>query len=310
MPVNPPTQKLIDMIYNGRTKPINETTIEEYRESAKLFAKLAGKREPVYQIENKTLPGPHGDIPIRIYTPNNKIPHACLIYIKGSGFIFGELEGQDPVCRSLANAISCKVIAIQYRSAPEYKYPTGLEDTYTAVKWIIENVNQLKINRDKIALAGYSSGGNFAALITNKLRDEKVHLAYQILVAPVTDLTQSFSSHKEFAKGYILDGDYIQWCFNHYLPKGTDLKDPKLSPLFETTLKGLPPTLVITAEYDPLRDEGKAYADKLKEAGIPVIYSRYKGQIHQFLGCRGILQKEKNPIDEIAEVLKKAFKIL
>ena len=307
MPVNPQTKALLDMLMQQRGKPTHEMTIEEFREASKAGEVLAGERQPVEHVENRNISGPNGDIPIRLYTPKGEAPFPALIYFKGSGFIYGDIEGQDPLCRALTNATQCKVIAVQYRSAPEDKYPIGLNDSYAATKWVIDHADELNIDPEKIVISGYSSGGNYAALVAIRLRDEGIRLAYQVLMCPVLDLTCSLPSHHEMGEGYILDAKSIEWFLNLYLPKDVDRKDPKISPLWEKNLKGLPPTLVITAEYDPLRDDGKQYADNLKEAGVPVKYTCYQGQIHALLACRGVLDQEENPVDEIGAVLSEAF---
>ncbi len=307
MPVNQQTRALIDMLMRQSEKPMYEMTIEEFREGSKAFDALGCVSQPVERVDNQNIPGQNGEIPIRIYTPKGDAPFPALIYFKGSGFINGELDGQDALCRALTNSTQCKVIAVHYRSAPEHKYPIGLNDSYDATKWVVDHAAELSIDPAKIAISGYSSGGNYAALVAIRLRDEGVKLAYQVLMAPVLDLSCSMPSHKEMGEGYILDAKSIEWTFNLYLPKNSDRKDPRISPMWEKHLKGLPPTLMITAEYDPLIDEGKEYAQNLKAAGVPVKYTCYIGQVHALLSCRGELDQEENPVDEIGAVLSEAF---
>lgn len=307
MPLSPQTKALVDKLMQQQVKPAWKMTIEEFREVSKAFEALGGEHQPVEKVENRKVPGYHGDIPIRLYTPKGQAPFPALIYFKGSGFVYGDLDRSDALCRALANATQCKVIAVQYRSAPEHKYPIGLNDSYAATKWVFEHADELNVDRERIAISGYSSGGNYAALVAIRLRDEGVKLAYQVLMCPCLDLSCSLPSQQEFAEGYLLDAKTIEWFLNLYLPKDADRKNPKMSPLWEKNLTGLPPTLMITAEYDPLRDEGKQYADNLREAGVPVKYTCYQGQIHALLAYRGELEDEENPVDEIGVVLSTAL---
>ncbi len=307
MSLNPQTKILVDEILSLNATPSYEMEVDEVRRVSDETHKLSGQPEPVEKVENRKIPGLHSDILIRIYTPKGTGIFPALIYFRGSGFIHGGIDSQDVLCRALTNATQCKVIAVQYRSAPEHKYPAGLNDAYAATKWLIDHAKELNIHPEKIAISGYSSGGNFATLTALRLRDEGIKLAYQVLICPCLDLTASLPSQKEFAEGYLLDAKTIEWFLNHYLSQSDDRKDPKISPLFETNLKGLPPTLMITAGCDPLRDEGKQYADNLRHAGVKVKYSCYAGQIHDLLVFRGRLDQEENPVDEIGEVLRKEF---
>lgn len=309
MPLNTPTKNLIEKLMKNKIS-FDNLSVEEYRKIASEFRQLAGPPEKVKKTESLVISGPNGNIKIRSYTPlsvkNDLYP--ALMYFSGSGFVNGEnLDLQDSVCRSLSNATRSKVFAVAYRSAPEHKFPAGLNDSFAALCWVFENAKTLCIYPKKTAVCGYSSGGNFAALLAIKARDEGLPLAYQVLVCPCLDLSCSTHSHKVFSGGYVLDQDTIHWFYKHYLPDGVNLRDPTISPLWEKDLRDLAPALIISAEYDPLRDEAKLYADNLKQAGVPSQYSCYLGQFHLLLSCRGELQQEKNPIDEIGHVLINTF---
>ena len=305
MSLHPQVKKLIDDMTKMREKPIHKMTIDEYRNMIKQFAGKSGKTEFVKHINNRNIDGPYGKIPIRIYTPNDLKLKPAVMYFRGSGFVSGDLDEQDPICRAIANRSQCTVIAVGYRAAPEYKYPIGLEDSYTATRWVIEQADELQIDPKRISVSGYSSGGNFAALIVLKLREQGIPIFSQILLCPGLDLSCSMPSHEKYTHGYLLDKEDIRWYFNQYIPKGVNPKDSAISPLWENNLVGLPPTLIITAEYDPLRSEAELYADKLIQAGVAVDYYCYEGHIHVMLACRSLLSFDVDPVDRVAEFLKK-----
>ena len=309
MLANPPTRKLIEKLTQRSVKPIWEMTPDEVRAMLDFNIPMHGKPEPVASVEEKRVNGPNGEIPIRIYTPEGKSPLPALVYFSGNGFIHGSLNLANWLSRALANAANCKVIAVAHRSAPEHKYPAGLNDAFAVTKWVVEHARELAIDPAKIGVAGYSSGGNFAALCAIMARNNNIALKCQLIIAGVLDLSCSSASYEKFAKGYILEDKLMDWYIEQYLPEKANPKDPKISPFWEPNLANLPEALIVTAGCDPLVDENEIYAKRLEQAGIKVKYSCYKGQFHSFLQWRGELQEEPNPVIEIGYELKKIFNL-
>lgn len=306
MPLSPKVKKLVEKIYSQRTIPISSITIEEARALAANSKILSGKPEAIANIEDISIPGNSEDIPIRIYTPENaKPPYSALIYFFSGGFVWGSIEASDTICRAMANSAQCQVFSVGYRLAPEYKYPAGVNDAYSVVKWIFNNTNQLNISSKKISISGYSAGGNLAALATIKARNLGLKIDKQILVCPCLDLSCSMPSQKTYGNGYLLDADRMAWFMQQYLPIDTNPKDPAISPLWEKNLSDLPKTLIIAAEFDPLRDEDELFAKNLKAAGIDITYSCYQGMTHHLMAHRGEIEPEYDPIKEIGIFLKK-----
>ena len=265
----------------------------------------------VGKVEDRAIPGPAGSIPIRIYTPAGNGPFPVLVFYHGGGFVIGDLESHDGLCRSLTNGAGCVTVAVDYRLAPEAKFPAAVEDCFAATRWVSENAATLGADPNRLAVGGDSAGGNLAAVVSMMARDNKTlpntpKIVFQLLIYPGTDLTCSAHSHKTNTE-YILTPDNIRWFMGHYLGNEADSRNPLASPLFAANFTGLPPALIITAEFDPLRDEGEDYGQKLRDAGVPVQVSRYEGMVHGFVSMADMLDKGKQGIAESAAALKKAF---
>lgn len=244
----------------------------------------------VKTVENRRIEGPNGNIPIRIYTPDvqeEKLP--ALVYFHGGGWTIGSIETYDVVCRNLANASGNKVISVDYQLAPEHRFPKGLEDCYAATEWVFDNADALNIKSDHISIGGDSAGGNFTAAITLMAKERKgPQIKFQLLVYPATDALQSiedspYASIQENATAPILTSTLTRSFWNHYLNGEKDAANKYASPIKADDLSGLPPALLITAENDPIRDEGEAYGVKLQEFGVDVTMIRYDGMVHGFL---------------------------
>ncbi|WP_251552528.1 alpha/beta hydrolase [Neobacillus muris] len=288
--------------------PAMETLLPEQARQAIDLGTLAGEPEEVAKVENRTIPGPAGEIPVRIYTPAGEGPFPVLVYCHGGGWVIGNLDTMDGPCRMLANKAGCVVISVDYRLAPEHKFPAAAEDAYAAVKWVAENASAIQGDANRIAIGGDSAGGNLTAVTALMAREKGgPSLACQLLIYPVTNHSYETESYQENAEGYFLTKNMMIWFWNHYLRNEQDGLNPYASPLKAGDLSGLPPALVITAGFDPLRDEGEAYGDLLKEAGVPVEATRYDGMIHGFFGMPGILDDSKKAIDQAANALKRAF---
>ncbi len=308
MPLDPQAKAFLDQLAASGAPPLNALPVEEARKALlELFAPKE-EPEPVGKVEDRKIAGPAGAIPVRIYTPQGSGPFPVLVYFHGGGWVIGNLETHDPVCRKLTRAAGCTVVSVDYRLAPEHKFPAGPEDCYAATRWVAENAASLGADPARIAVGGDSAGGNLAAVVALMARDRGgPPLAYQLLIYPVTDHAFDNPSYRENADGYLLTRDAMIWFWNHYLSHEEEGKNPYASPLKARDLRGLPPALVITAEFDPLRDEGEAYAERLREAGVPVTCSRYHGMIHGFFSLSEIMDQGKKAIEEAAQALRLAL---
>jgi acetyl esterase len=265
--------------------------------------------EEVQRVDDRLVPSDAGDIPVRVYTPDAAVGHAhgVLVWYHGGGFVIGDLETADPTCRALANRAGCVVVSVDYRLAPEHPAPAALDDCVAALIWTVENFELLGVDASKVAVGGDSAGGNLAALVCQRVRAEfGPDIDFQLLVYPTTDLTMSHPSIDENAEGYFLTKRSMEWFIANYLQEG-DPKDASVSPLHADDLSGMPPALVITAELDPLRDEGEAYAARLRDAGVPTEALRYEGQIHGFFGMATALDDGKDALARAGAALRAAL---
>jgi acetyl esterase len=230
------------------------------------------------------------------------------VYFHGSGWVIANIDIADRATRSLANSTGCVVVSVNYQKAPEHKFPVPFDDCYAATTWVAANAAELGIDGGRIGVAGDSAGGNLAAAVCLKARDEDgPAIAYQVLIYPATDCGWDKRSCIENAEGYMLQRTTMEWFWNHYVRSPSDAENPLVSPLRAADVSGLPPALVVTAEFDPLRDDGELYADRLRDAGVPVRYTEYKGMIHGFYWMTGVLDQAQRLHDEIAEEVRSAF---
>ena len=307
MALYPIAKMILEQMEAAGAPQMSTLTPEEARVSTDVSS-LAGIPEAVASVEERHIPGPAGDIPIRIYTPQGQGPFPALIYYHGGGWVIGNLDVVDVPCRQLANRTGCVVISVDYRLAPEHPFPAPAEDAYAAVEWVAANGDEIDVDSSKIAVSGDSAGGNLAAVVCLMAKDKGgPKISYQILFYPVTEHSYETKSYQENADGYFLTKDSMVWFWNHYLQQEEDGKNPYASPLLAEDVSGLPPALVVTAEYDPLRDEGEAYAKKLLDAGVGVTLKRYEGLIHGFIWMSGALPQGIEAIELAAEELKAVF---
>jgi acetyl esterase len=310
MALDPQARAILDQMAETGNRPINELYLTEARQMSEAMAALQGTPEPVASVEDRMLPGPGGDIPVRIYTPAGKGPFPVLIYFHGGGWVLGNIESSDGLCRILANASGCIVVSVDYRLAPEFPFPAAVDDAYYATKWTVMNATAFNGDPSRIAVSGDSAGGNLAAVVAQIARDRgKPTIQFQLLIYPVTDAAFNTPSYNENAEGYFLTKAAMQWFWNHYVPNDADRNHPHASPLRADNLAGLPPALVITAEFDPLRDEGERYAERMRAAGTPVQLTRYDGMIHGFFTRSDVIDQGRTAIQQAAAALRTAFKL-
>ncbi|MGC1678392.1 MAG: alpha/beta hydrolase [Candidatus Binataceae bacterium] len=290
---------------------LRSETAEQAR--AKMMAMLeATPTEPpeVYSVEDRAIAGPHGLIPIRVYTPAEaRTPMGILMYFHGGGWVLGNLDTHDIVCRDLANGAGCVVVSVDYRLAPEHKFPAAPNDCYAATKWAASNAAALGADASKIAVGGDSAGGNLATAVALMARDRGgPRLCFQLLFYPALSAANDTPSQREFAAdGFVLSRADMEWFWNHYLDSPADAKNPLACPNLASSLAGLPPALVLTASHDPLRDEGEAYAAAMRKAGVTVTLTRYDGVTHGFISFAALLDKGKQGLAQASAALRAAF---
>ena len=308
MPLDPQMKALLDAMAKANAPAFHTLTPVEARRSMAGRA-VAGDAEPMERVEDRAIPGPGGPLPIRIYTPSGAGPFAALIYFHGGGWVLGDIAMTDLPCRMLANASGCVVVSVEYRLAPEHKFPAAPEDCYAATRWVSDNAAALNLNPQRIAVGGTSAGATLATVVALMARDRGAPaLAYQLLIYPATTADLTSPSQQQFAEdGYILSRADMEWFWGHYLASPTDRTNPYACPAHAQSLRGLPPAMVITAEYDPLRDEGEAYAARLRDEGVPVTVKRYAGVTHGFFGMPSVLDVAKAAIAETATALRAAL---
>jgi acetyl esterase len=308
MPVTAEVQTILDLLAAVPEVPLEEQTPEALREAYAQMS-VAGSKAEMASVADRTVPGPNGDVPVRVYVPTTEPgPRPAIVYFHGGGWVIGDLETHDGVCRSLAAASGLTVVSVDYRLAPEHPFPAPLEDCQAAVRWVADNAAELDVDPARLAVGGDSAGGNLAAVVAREAAASGPALGFQLLVYPVCDGTLARPSMTENAEGYFLTAPMMGWFWGHYM--GTrDWTDPLASPLHcpDEALAGVPPALVITAEFDPLRDEGEAYAERLRAAGVDVTATRYDGMIHGFFSMGDFVPDGKAAIDQAAEALRGAL---
>ena len=262
-------------------------------------------------VAERTLPGPARAIPVRVYTPQPEAGPAALpilAYFHGGGWVFGDLDTHDGLCRCLAHEAHCLVVSVDYRLAPEHKFPAGLEDCRAALAWLAANGREIGGDPARLAVGGDSAGGNLAAVLARLARDDGgPALALQLLIYPATDFTADNDSLEANGEGYLLTKAAIDWTKSMYLNEADEERDPRASPGLAADLAGLPPALVMTAEYDPLRDEGRAYAEAMAASGVAVRHLDYAGMIHGFVRMGAIVDRASDAIGDAAAALRRAF---
>lgn len=310
MPLDPQVEYVLNLIKTAGNLEYWQMTPQQARAFHNMKAAiLDAKPEPVFRSEDRSLPGPAGKIPVRIFTPRESDePLPVLVWLHGGGHVVGSLDSYDSLCRQLALRADCIVVSVDYRLAPEHKFPAAVEDSFAALTWVGTHAAELGGDPARIAVGGDSAGGNLAAVAAILARDAGFpRLVFQLLIYPATAPHANSASQLEFAEGYVLTRRTILWFHDHYLRDDNDRKDFRYAPLICPDLSGLPRALVIVAGYDPLRDEGIAYAERLMQAGNNVELTHYEGMVHPFFSMSGALDAGKKAIAQTSAALKQAF---
>lgn len=297
--LHPEARGLIDLMVARNIPPVNTLTPVDARRFYLERKALTQPDAPTMgRIDNLQVPGPQGPIPLRVYQPLNAQPGAkgwpVLVYFHGGGWVIGDIDTHDVLCRQLANASGCAVVSVDYRLGPEHRFPCAVDDCFAATRWVNDNAAQLGLDPSRLAVGGDSAGGNLAAVVSLLARDAgDLPIRFQLLIYPSTDMRATSPSHKTNGQGYLLTSDSIDYYQSHYVGNPALYADWRASPLLAASHANLPPAFVLTAGYDPLRDEGLAYAQKLSDAGVQSTHVSFERQIHGFI-TMGRLLKEAN----------------
>src|SRR5579862_2334887 len=284
--------------------------LETQRDLFRRLGRATGTPEAVFHVEDYLI-GDQETIPVRIYRPSDNIDLPVILFFHGGWFVIGDLESHDALARLLTNACACVVIAVDYRLAPEHPFPAAIDDAYEALVWVSKNSKKISVDSGRMAVAGDSAGGNIAAVVARKARENGLtQLRYQALIYPVTDSSFSTESWNEFAEGPVITKTNSQQAFSMYVASNKNLQNPDVAPVLAENLNGLPPAMVIIGQFDPLRDEGLAYAVKLIKAGVDVKLIHYHGLPHGFVQSADRIDAGKDAIAEIGNAIRKALQIL
>lgn len=312
MAVDAEVQAFLDEVARLQLPPLQTLSPAEGREQMILGSALMGPGEPVERIEERHVPGPAGTIPVRLYWPTGAPPAAPLpvvVYFHGGGWVLGSVDTHDGYCRALANATAAVVASVEYRLAPEHRYPAAVDDAFAATVGVSRQAAAWGLDAGRLAVAGDSAGGNLAAVVAMLARDRAgPPIRFQLLLYPITDCDFETPSYRENGEGFYLTRDAMRWFFDLYVPRREQMFEPLVSPLRATAMTGLPPALVITAEYDPLRDEAERYAARLRDAGVPTTLSRYSGTIHGFARRYATWSKAQAALAEVGATLRGALR--
>ncbi|MGN6389686.1 MAG: alpha/beta hydrolase [Burkholderiaceae bacterium] len=313
---NPSMQKVLDALASLGPKPIETLTPEEARQqptpadAVKKVLQQEGRSADTggVEVRHMTIPGPAGDIPIHVYTPQGDGPFPVMVYFHGGGFVIADTAVYDASPRALARGANAIMVAVDYHRAPEHKFPAAPNDAFAAYRWVCEHAQEINGDPQCVAVGGESAGGNLATVVSMMARDRDAPLpVHQLLVYPVAGDDMNTPSYRENAQAKPLNKAMMEWFFKYYLGSPEDADNPYAVPLKAQSLAGLPPATVITDEIDPLRSEGKQYAERLQQDGVPVAYRNYDGVTHEFFGMGAVLPEAQDAERFAAEELKKAF---
>ena len=327
MPLDPQVKTVMDQIAALNLPPHYEVGAVQARVNAALRPRAPGPE--VALVEDRSVPGPAGQVPVRVYRPEGPSARPpstgsgrtgrveigtgllpAVVWFHGGGMVIGTLDTSDGLCRHLCVKVACVVVSVDYRLAPEHTFPAAPEDCYAVTKWVSENAVEVGVDATRIAVGGESAGGNLATVVAMMARDRGgPTLSQQTLLNPMTDHNFETASYHENAEGYSLTRKTMMWYWEQYLNGEADVGNPYAVPAASEDLSGLPPALLVVGEYDPLRDEGEAYAKQLQAAGVPTTCTRYDGVIHNFFLMPSTVEVATKAVAQISEALKSAFAV-
>lgn len=309
MPLHPTAEMMIKVLHDTGLTFTPETTPED-RRAAMIAATTnpAFPKQPVDDVGNRTIPGPGGSIPVRVYRPSAHDALPLLMWFHGGGWVTGNLDTHDQVCRLLCDAVGAVVVSVDYRLAPEAKFPAAADDCVAAYEWALGHAGEVHADPTRIAIGGDSAGGNLAAVVALCARDAGLpQPKLQLLVYPVTDYEFESPAMIENAKGYFLELESMRWFYDHYAGTRADFDEWRFSPMRAPDVAGVAPAVVITAEFDPLRDQGEAYGRRLQQAGVPTDIVRAEGLIHGFFGMHAFMPPGQHAWDVSVRALRDAL---
>jgi acetyl esterase/lipase len=311
LPLDPHARRLLKMLSVTGASGASLAGIGERRRAFRGLMQFSGEPVEIGAVEDRGLPGPDGAIGIRLYTPLEAPagPLPGLVFFHGGGLVAGSLDTHDPLCRALANATGCRIVAVDYRLAPEHKFPAAVVEASAAWTWVIEHAATLDLDPVRIGVAGDSAGGALAIVTCAQARAARAPTpALQLLLCPITDFGAETGSRETFASGYLIDKTTIQQDLDHYLPSGMLPIEPEISPLRLAGFGGLPPAFVHTAEFDPFRDEGEAYVRRLLDAGVAAVHTCHPGMPHLFYAMPSAIPSGREAIRQIGAEVRAAFR--
>ena len=309
MPLDPRVQRFLGLLAAGNPPDARTATVAERRHGLTALMKLGYTSIALPRIEDRTLPGPESTLPVRIYSPiDDDAPRPGLIYLHGGGLVAGTIETHDAIARALALHGGCRVLSVQYRLAPEHPFPAALHDSLAALQYIAANAAQFHLDAARLGICGDSAGATLAtATAQAAVRAGNPALALQLLICPILDYSRATPSRLELASGYLIDQATLDHDLMHYLPPAAEPSDPRVSPLLATDISGLPRTIIHTAEFDPLRDEGRNYFERLEREGVEVSYTCHPGMIHLFYGLGAVIPYARKAFEQIGAQIRAAM---
>lgn len=308
MPLDPRVKRFLDLLAAGNPPDARLATVEERRSGLSALMQFGGPPAAVAQIEDRAVPSPDGALRVRLYSPSTAGRLPGLIYFHGGGLIAGSIDTHDRIARNLANCGGVRVISVDYRLAPEHRFPAALSDAASAVRYIRNHAEEFAVEPSRLGICGDSAGATLAvATCQDAAHDREAPLKLQLLLCPILDYSRITDSKREFSSGYLVDQATLDHDLMYYLPDGIDASNPRVSPLLAANSAGMPPTRIHTAEFDPLRDEGRNYFDSLTQAGNEVSYTCHPGMIHLFYGLGGVIPYARAAFEQIGGEIRAAL---